>query len=201
MLEFDLEAAIQRHPQIIVVDELAHTNVSAPGQVAHANAARDIEDLLDAGIDVYTTLNVQHLESLKDIVARITGVHVRETVPDSIFESADDVELIDLPPDDLLERLKEGKVPPVAGAAGDRAFLPQGEPDSPARARASPHGRPRQPADAGLARRVRHRGNLAHRRAADRVRRPQSLFRKPDPGRGASPAVWMRPGWPCTWKR
>ncbi len=105
--EFDLQAALERKPQILLVDELAHTN--APG-VTHAKRWQDVQELLAAGIDVYTTLNVQHLESLNDVVARITGVTVRETVPDSVFESADEVELVDLPPDDLLERLREGKV-------------------------------------------------------------------------------------------
>jgi two-component system sensor histidine kinase KdpD len=105
--EFDLDAALQRRPALILVDELAHTN--APGS-RHAKRWQDVLELLDAGIDVYTTLNVQHVESLNDVVARITGVVVRETVPDSVLEQADEVELIDLPPDDLLERLHEGKV-------------------------------------------------------------------------------------------
>ena len=105
--EFDLDAALARHPTLILVDELAHTN--APGS-RHAKRWQDVEELLDAGIDVYTTVNVQHLESLNDVVAQITGVIVRETVPDSILEQADEVELIDLPPDDLLQRLREGKV-------------------------------------------------------------------------------------------
>lgn len=105
--EFNLEAALELHPQLLIVDELAHTN--APG-VTHTKRWQDVMQLLDAGINVYTTLNVQHLESLNDVVAQITGVVVRETVPDSIFEQADEVELVDLPPDDLLERLREGKV-------------------------------------------------------------------------------------------
>ena len=91
----------------MLVDELAHTN--APGS-RHAKRWQDVLELLDAGIDVYTTVNVQHVESLNDVVAKITGVVVRETVPDSIFEQADEVELIDLPPDDLLQRLRDGKV-------------------------------------------------------------------------------------------
>jgi two-component system sensor histidine kinase KdpD len=107
LLEFNLDAALALHPQILIVDELAHTN--APG-VTHAKRWQDVMRLLDAGINVYTTLNVQHLESLNDVVAQITGVVVRETVPDSIFERADEVELVDLPPDDLLERLREGKI-------------------------------------------------------------------------------------------
>ena len=105
--EFDLDAALARHPTIILIDELAHTN--AP-DMRHAKRWQDVQELLKAGITVYTTMNVQHLESLNDVVAQITGVRVRETVPDSVLERADDVELIDLPPDDLLQRLKDGKV-------------------------------------------------------------------------------------------
>ena len=105
--EFDLDGALARRPALILVDELAHTN--APGS-RHAKRWQDVLELLDAGIDVYTTMNVQHVESLNDVIAKITGVVVRETVPDSVLEQADDVELIDLPPDDLLERFREGKV-------------------------------------------------------------------------------------------
>ncbi|HKQ61961.1 MAG TPA: sensor histidine kinase KdpD [Candidatus Polarisedimenticolaceae bacterium] len=105
--EFDLDAALARKPQLILVDELAHTNV--PGS-RHSRRHQDVEELLQAGIDVYTTLNVQHLESLNDLVAQVTGIVVRETVPDSVLESADEVELIDLPPDELLARLRDGKV-------------------------------------------------------------------------------------------
>src|SRR5438552_3986906 len=105
--EFDLDGALARRPALIVVDELAHTNV--PGS-RHAKRWQDVVELLDAGIDVYTTVNVQHVESLNDVVAKITGVVVRETVPDSVLEHAGEVELIDLPPDDLLQRFKEGKV-------------------------------------------------------------------------------------------
>jgi len=105
--EFDLDAALTRRPTIILIDELAHTN--APG-MRHAKRWQDVQELLKAGITVYTTVNVQHLESLNDVVAQITGVRVRETVPDSVLERADDVELIDLPPDDLLQRLRDGKV-------------------------------------------------------------------------------------------
>jgi two-component system, OmpR family, sensor histidine kinase KdpD len=105
--ELDLDAALVRHPALILVDELAHTN--APG-LRHAKRWQDVVELLDVGIDVYTTMNVQHLETLNDVVAKITGVVVRETVPDSVFEQADEIELIDLPPDELLERFKDGKV-------------------------------------------------------------------------------------------
>jgi two-component system sensor histidine kinase KdpD len=105
--EMDLDALLARKPQIALVDELAHTN--APGS-RHPKRYLDVEELLNAGIDVYTTLNIQHVESLNDVVAQITHIRVRETVPDSILEDADDIELIDLTPDDLLQRLKEGKV-------------------------------------------------------------------------------------------
>jgi two-component system sensor histidine kinase KdpD len=105
--EFDLEGALQRKPEILLVDELAHTN--APG-ATHPKRWQDVEDLLAAGISVYTTINVQHLESVNDIIAQVTSIPVRETVPDHIFEGADEVELIDISPEDLIERLREGKV-------------------------------------------------------------------------------------------
>src|SRR5438034_1051315 len=105
--EMDLDAVLARRPSIALVDELAHTN--APG-ARHAKRWQDVMELLDAGIAVYTTMNVQHVESLNDVVAKVTGVVVRETVPDSVLEQADEVELVDLSPDDLLERLREGKV-------------------------------------------------------------------------------------------
>jgi two-component system, OmpR family, sensor histidine kinase KdpD len=105
--EFDLDGALARRPALVLVDELAHTN--APGS-RHPKRWQDVLELLDAGINVYTAVNVQHLESLNDVVAKITGVQVRETVPDSVLEQADEIELIDLPPDELLQRLKEGKV-------------------------------------------------------------------------------------------
>jgi two-component system sensor histidine kinase KdpD len=105
--EFDLDAALRRRPGLLLVDELAHTN--APGS-RHPKRWQDVLELLDAGVHVHTTLNVQHLESLNDVVAQITWVRVRETVPDAVLERADEVELVDLPPDALLERLREGKV-------------------------------------------------------------------------------------------
>lgn len=119
--ELDLDAALARRPALLLVDELAHSN--APGS-RHDKRWQDVDELLDAGIDVYTTVNVQHLESLNDVVAQITGVKVRETVPDAVLEMADDLALIDLPPDDLLQRLREGKVyvPDQATAAMGRFF-------------------------------------------------------------------------------
>lgn len=105
--EMDLESLIERHPALALIDELAHTNV--PGS-RHEKRWQDVEDVLAAGIDVYTTLNVQHLETMNDRVARISGVKVRETVPDRLLEQADEIELIDLAPEDLLARLRAGKV-------------------------------------------------------------------------------------------
>src|SRR5215475_10946794 len=105
--EMDLDAIIARRPQLVLVDELAHTN--AP-ESRHPKRYMDVEELIAAGIDVFTTLNVQHVESLNDVVAQITRIRVRETVPDSIIDRADEVEVIDLTPEDLVQRLKEGKV-------------------------------------------------------------------------------------------
>ena len=105
--EFDLDAARKRHPGLILIDEMAHTN--APG-IRHAKRWQDIKEVLDRGIDVYTTLNVQHIESLSDNVAQIVHVPIKETVPDSMIEMADTIELVDIPPDELLKRLQEGKV-------------------------------------------------------------------------------------------
>jgi two-component system sensor histidine kinase KdpD len=104
--EFDLDAAIERKPGLILVDELAHTNAPT---CRHTKRWQDVQELLDRGIDVYTTLNIQHLESLNDVIEQITGIKVRETLPDSILEQAE-IELVDLPPDDLLKRLAEGKI-------------------------------------------------------------------------------------------
>jgi two-component system sensor histidine kinase KdpD len=119
--EFDLDAGLKRHPALILVDELAHTN--APGS-RHTKRWQDVEELLDAGIDVYTTINVQHIESLNDVVSQITGIPVWETVPDAVLERANEIELIDLPPDELLQRLKEGKVylPQQAERAAENFF-------------------------------------------------------------------------------
>ncbi|HWB50046.1 MAG TPA: sensor histidine kinase KdpD [Stellaceae bacterium] len=105
--EMDLDAILARRPKLVLVDELAHSN--APGS-RHPKRYLDVEELLGAGIDVFTTLNIQHLESLNDVVAQITRIRVRETVPDSIIDRADDVEVVDLTPEDLIQRLKEGKV-------------------------------------------------------------------------------------------
>jgi two-component system, OmpR family, sensor histidine kinase KdpD len=121
--EMDLDALLRRRPEIALVDELAHSN--APGG-RHPKRYRDVEELLAVGIDVYTTVNIQHIDSLNDIVAQITSVRVRETVPDSIIDRADDIEVIDITPDDLIQRLKEGKVyvPQTARRALDHYFSP-----------------------------------------------------------------------------
>ncbi|NLS70713.1 sensor histidine kinase KdpD [Bradyrhizobium brasilense] len=121
--EMDLDALIARRPQLALVDELAHTN--APGS-RHSKRYLDVEELLSNGIDVYTAINIQHIESLNDVVAQITHVRVRETVPDSVVDRADAIELIDLTPDDLIQRLKEGKVyvPKQAERALEHYFSP-----------------------------------------------------------------------------
>ncbi|MGI9177605.1 MAG: DUF4118 domain-containing protein [Pirellulales bacterium] len=119
--EFDLDGAIARRPALLLVDELAHTN--APG-VRHEKSWQDILDVLASGIDVHSTLNVQHVESVVDLVEEATGIRVRETVPDTVLERADEIELIDLPPDELLSRLRDGKIylPEVAKQAVERFF-------------------------------------------------------------------------------
>ncbi|MGS0895515.1 DUF4118 domain-containing protein [Burkholderia stagnalis] len=107
LAEFDLDGALARRPQLILVDELAHSNVQG---ARHLKRWQDVHELLDAGIDVYTTVNVQHLESLNDVVGAITGIRVWETVPDRVFDAADEVTLVDLPAEELLERMRDGKV-------------------------------------------------------------------------------------------
>ncbi|MEF3365382.1 sensor histidine kinase KdpD [Methylocystis sp. 9N] len=122
--EFDIDEALARKPQLILVDELAHTN--APDS-RHPKRWQDVDELLDAGVDVWTTLNVQHLESLADVVSRVTGVAVRETVPDRVLQDAADVILVDITPGELLQRLKEGKVyvPETARRATQNFFTPR----------------------------------------------------------------------------
>jgi two-component system sensor histidine kinase KdpD len=124
MKEFDLDAALARRPGLLLVDEYAHTNV--PGS-RHPKRWQDIDELLEAGIDVWTTLNIQHLESLNDVVQKISKVRVRETVPDSVFDKAGEVVLVDFPPDELLKRLAEGKVyvQDTAARAVENFFKPQ----------------------------------------------------------------------------
>src|SRR5512135_1169914 len=107
LLEPDIDAILSRRPGVVLMDELAHTN--AP-ESRHPKRYQDVEELLEAGIDVYTTLNIQHIESLRNTIAQVTGIWMRETIPDSLVDRAEEVELIDLPPDELLKRLKEGKI-------------------------------------------------------------------------------------------
>lgn len=123
LMEFDVEAAITRRPALLLVDEFAHTN--SP-DVLHTKRYQDVEEILRAGIDVWTTLNIQHLESLTDVVRQITGVTVRETVPDKVLDEADEIVIVDLPPEELIARLKEGKVylPDNARRAIDQFFKP-----------------------------------------------------------------------------
>src|SRR5215813_5330529 len=122
--EFDLDGALKRRPQLLLVDEYAHTNV--PGS-RHPKRWQDIDELLASGIDVWTTLNIQHLESLNDVVQKITKVRVRETIPDTVFDKADEIVLVDFPPDELLKRLAEGKVyvQDTAARAVENFFKPQ----------------------------------------------------------------------------
>ena len=117
----DLDAVLARRPQLAIVDELAHTNADGS---RHPKRYQDVEELLDAGIDVYTTLNVQHIESLRDVVSQITGIWVQESVPDNIIDEASEVELVDLPPDELIKRLRQGKVyvPELIGQAIEKFF-------------------------------------------------------------------------------
>ena len=121
LTEFDLDTTLCLRPSLVLVDELAHTNI--PGS-RHPKRYQDVEELLDAGIDVYTTLNVQHIESLNDVVAQITGVLVRETVPDRVIDEASEIEVVDLTPSELLQRLRDGKVyvPDMAARAIEQFF-------------------------------------------------------------------------------
>ncbi|MFB3764533.1 MAG: DUF4118 domain-containing protein [Methanotrichaceae archaeon] len=122
--EMDLDAVLARHPTIALVDELAHTNAEGS---RHAKRYQDVEEILDAGISVYTTLNIQHIESLNDIVYQITGVRVSETLPDRVLELADEIEVVDLPPEELIQRFKEGKVyVPAQAKLAMRRFFRKG---------------------------------------------------------------------------
>ena len=106
LTEMDLDGVLKRHPQLVLVDELAHSNM--PGS-RHPKRYQDVEELLSAGVDVYTTVNIQHFESMNDVVRQITGVTVRETIPDRIMDEASEIEVIDLPPDELIQRLEGRK--------------------------------------------------------------------------------------------
>ena len=146
----------------------------------HTKRWQDVEELLSAGVNVWSTLNVQHVESLNDVVAQITGVRVRETVPDSVLERADEVEMVDLTPDELIQRLREGKVyMPEQAVPRRRPVLPQGQPDRAPRNGAPPHRRAGGRADARLHGRAGHPGDLGDVRAAAGLRRPRRRRRAP----------------------
>ena len=175
--EFDIDAALKRRPGLILVDELAHTNI--PGS-RHPKRYQDVEELLDAGIDVYTTVNIQHIESLNDVVAQITRVRVREIVPDSILDRADAIELVDLTPDDLIQRLKEGKVyvPKQAERALKHYFSPANLTALRELALAA-HGRARRRAAARAHAGARHPGAVGGGRAHSRLRQRGPALRRP----------------------
>ena len=162
--EFDIDAALARRPNLLLVDEYAHTNV--PGS-RHPKRWHDVDELLKAGINVWTTLNIQHLESLNDVIQRITHVRVRETVPDSVFDEAYEIVLVDIPPDELLKRLAEGKVyvQDTAARAVQNFFKPQNLTAS-ARTGPAPRrrmcGRRSDRADAGPGHRRAMGGGRAH---------------------------------------
>ena len=198
--EMDLDAILARRPELVLVDELAHTN--APG-CRHPKRWLDVEELLDAGIDVYTTVNIQHLESLNDVVAQITGVRVRETIPDRILDRADEVKLIDLSPEELIQRLQEGKVyMPEAAERALRNYFQPAQPDGAARAGAARDRGARRRADAGApagACRARYLGRVASAswsRSAGAPSRSGSCAR-----RGAWRSAAALPGWRCSSSR
>ena len=186
LAEMDMDAILQRRPRLVLVDELAHDN--APGS-RHPKRYMDVEELLAAGIDVYTTLNVQHVESLNDVVAQITKVRVRETVPDSILDRADDIELVDLTPEDLLQRLKDGKVymPDAAERAAQNYFHAR-QSGGAARTGAAPHRPAGGCADGGLYARPRHRRAMGSQRKVLLV----AVNARP----GAASAIRYAGGWP-----
>ena len=189
--EMDVDAVLARRPQVALVDELAHTNV--PGS-RNEKRWQDIEELLDAGIDVISTVNIQHLETLNDVVEKITGVHQRETVPDVVVRRADQIELVDMTPEALRRRMAHGNIYPAerVDAALANYFRP-GQPRRAARAGAAVGGRPgrgsrsRPTIDAhgiadawetARARRRRHH-RRAGRRAPHPPRRPHGRPRRP----------------------
>ena len=185
-------ALLKRRPQLALVDELAHDN--APGS-RHPKRWMDVQELLAAGIDVWTTMNVQHVESLNDVVAQITHVRVRETVPDSVLDQAE-IELIDLTPDELRERLHEGKVyVPEAAAPGARPLFQPRQPHRPARAGAAADGRARRRPDGPVHARARPRRPLG--RAASACW-PACMAARVRPSWSATPSGWptacARPG-------
>ena len=189
MSEFDLDRALKRRPGLILVDELAHTNL--PGS-RHPKRYQDVEELLDAGLDVYTTVNIQHIESLNDIVAQITRVRVREIVPDSVLDRANDIELVDLTPDDLIQRLKEGKV--YVPKQAERALKNYFSPANLTALRELALRRTAERVDEQLLEQMQARaiqGSVGRRRAHPRLRQrgsPRRITRAPHEASGRPPA-------------
>ena len=197
--EMDLDAISGAQAALVLVDELAHTN--APGS-RHPKRYMDVEELLAAGIDVFTTLNIQHVESLNDVVAQITRIRVRETVPDAILERADDIEVIDITPEDLIQRLNEGKVyVPETGRARGRPLLLARQPDGPAGARPAAHGPAGRCAAPDPHAGERDPGPWAAGERVlvciTRIRAARRWSAMP----GAWPNGCRRPGRRCTWRR
>ena len=187
--EMDIDAILQRRPKLVLVDELAHTN--APGS-RHPKRYLDVEELLDAGIDVYTTLNIQHVESLNDVVAQITHVRVRETVPDSIIDRANEVELVDLTPGRSDPAAEGGKgLRPRAGGARDPQLFHARQSDGLARTGAAPHRPARRRADGRLHACARHR--RARGRPGERV----LVVHQRGPRRAGAGALCAAPGRPA----
>ena len=196
--EMDLDAVLARQPQVALVDELAHTNV--PGS-RHEKRWQDVDELLDAGIDVISTVNVQHLESLNDVVQKITGVPQRETVPDAVVRAADQVELVDMTPEALRRRMAHGNIyPPEKIDAALTNYFRHRQPDRAARAGPALAGRQGRRGPAELPGRARHPGHLGGPRAgggrADR--RPGGRHADPARPRGSRPGRPAATCWPCT---
>ena len=192
--EFDVDAALARRPDLILVDELAHTNAEG---CRHAKRWQDVEELLEAGINVWTTLNVQHIDSLNDVIGGVTGVTVRETVPDRVFEQADDLELVDITPEELVERLRAGKVyiPEQAERALGSFF--QKSNLVALREFSLRQAARRVQTDVESARRQQSISrSMGHGRSAPGLHRPQPVHGTGDPHRQANgPAHSMPPGW------
>ncbi len=177
--EMDLPAILARAPELCLIDELAHTNV--PG-VEHRKRYEDVEDVLAAGIDVLSTVNVQHLESLNDQISELSGVRVRETIPDAVLGRADEIVMIDLTPEALLDRLRAGKVyPQERDRRRPEQLLPDREPRRAARGRAPPGGRGGRPQAPDH-----HRTGGVPRGDARRRRPPSGRRASPRPGRAVS---------------
>ena len=195
--EMDLEGLLARQPELVLVDELAHTNI--PGS-EHAKRWQDVDDLLDAGINVISTVNLQHLESLNDVVERITGVAQQETVPDRVVRAADQIELVDMAPEALRRRLAHGNVyPPERIDAALGNYFRTGQPHRPARAGPAVGGRPGRRGAPRLPRAPRHRRAVGDQGAGRGVPHRLAGQRRADPaGRPDGHADQGRAGRACT---